>query len=165
MELSANNKEFNSSNVYMDKFIEATLKFDFIIKEILKLGLISDDHLDWIKQMIDSIYIPETSLNTKNKFIPTINDNDINEDGDEEEQRELIKYLSENAELFSKLIGESINYNLSNNYNFTIKSIIKIQSNFRRYLGNKKFKLINKKTLQKKIEAVLVIQKYIRNLK
>lgn len=159
------NIEFNNLKKSNNEWIQSTLKLEYIINQMLNLGFIPEDHLDWIKPMLETIKIPEVSINVKNKYVPTIQDNEIIDDGDDLEQSERIDYLSDEASLFSELIGESISENLTLNRDNTIKCIIKIQSHIKRFILVKKYNLLTNGNIIQKKNSVVTIQKYFRNYK
>ena len=148
-----------------DIWISSTLKLEFIIKQMLDLGFLPKDHIEWIKPMFESIEIPKISIHEKNKYVPTVQDNEIIDDGDNTEQIERLEYLSDEASYFNELIGESISYNIGINRNKTFNSIIKIQSFFRKNLAVNKYNLIKKLNIKEKNKSAIIIQKHIRRYK
>ena len=73
------------------------LKFNFILDEVYKIGAIPDVHLNWINDMRSSIIVPQIAHHIKRRYLPSYEDAQFQDDGDEYEQADRIEEWTREA--------------------------------------------------------------------
>jgi hypothetical protein len=53
------------------EWIGRTLKLQFILDEILKIGALREDHVDWVAPAVEQVEVPEVSIRIKDEYVPT----------------------------------------------------------------------------------------------
>ena len=74
-ELNEQNQKYKEEN---EEWIGRTLKFEYLFKQMKKIGL---KQSDYIFECFEDIEIPEVSIRIKDKFIPTAQTDNIDYDG------------------------------------------------------------------------------------
>ena len=111
-----------------DEWRGAALKFEYLFKEIKRVGL---QQSEWILDSAEDIEIPETSIHIREKFVPTAETDNIDH-VDVETDREIIQELSREAEEFSRALEES---SMMENPQIRRDSAITIQRFYRGYIS------------------------------
>ena len=111
-----------------DEWRGAALKFEYLFKEIKRVGL---QQSEWILDSAEDIEIPETSIHIREKFVPTAETDNIDH-VDEDTESETIQELSREAEEFSRALEES---SMMENPQIRQDSAIMIQRIYRGYIS------------------------------
>ena len=114
-----------------EEWIGSTLKLKFILDEIKKLGILPEDHAEWIQPMVEDIEIPDIPHRVRMRFLPCYEDAHM-EFVSEQDEQELIERLSQEASEYSEMIGE-----LGLIGEETINACVTIQKIFRGFVSRR----------------------------
>lgn len=73
-----------------EEWIGRYLKYNFILDEVYKIGAIPDSQYNWINDMRRSIDVPQIMHHIRRRYLPSYEDAEFQDDGDEVEQAERI---------------------------------------------------------------------------
>jgi len=139
-------------NPVQEKWIGSTLKMKFIFDQIKNLGVLPEDHADWILPMIDDIEIPEVSRQIQQRYLPSYQDAHI-VNVEEVEEMEIYERLSQEASQYSQLLGE--------NPEQTIAAAVFFQKVFR----GRRIRILYGENPQRNIKMATLIQKIYRGFR
>jgi len=132
-----------------DPWIGRTLKLKFIFDEIQKIGVLPEDHAEWILPMVEDVNIPDVSNAVRRRYLPSYEDAHM-EIVDQDEETEIYDNLSRVATEHSEMLGP--------NPEVTIQACLLIQRIFR---GFSIRKLYSHNPVER-VEQVIIIQKMFR---
>ncbi len=139
-----------------EEWIGRTLKLRYLFDQIKKLGVLPDDHAEWILPMVEDMEIPEVSRRIRDRFLPSYTDAHM-EDVDPETESNMIAELSRAAAEHSSLLG--------NNPDQTIAAIGFIQRMVRGYITRQRISSLFGENPQERIKGVNIIQKIYRGFR
>ena len=102
----------NDAENRTEGWVGRTLKLKFLLDEIKKLGILPEDHAEWVIPMVEDIEIPEVSPVLRRRFLPSCEDAHM-EFASEEEETELYERLSRAAAEHSGILGENPEGNIA----------------------------------------------------
>ena len=102
----------NDAENRTEGWVGRTLKLKFLLDEIKKLGILPEDHAEWVIPMVEDIEIPEVSQVLRRRFLPSYEDAHL-EFASEEEETELYERLSRAAAEHSAILGENPEENIA----------------------------------------------------
>jgi hypothetical protein len=105
-------RHLNDAEKRTEGWVGRTLKLKFLLDEIKKLGILPEDHAEWVIPMVEDIEIPEVSQVLRKRFLPSYEDAHM-EFASEEEETEIYERLSRAAAEHSAILGENPEENIA----------------------------------------------------
>ena len=105
-------RHLNDAENRTEGWVGRTLKLKFLLDEIKKLGILPEDHAEWVIPMVEDIDIPEVSHVLRKRFLPSHEDAHM-EFASEEEETEIYERLSRAAAEHSAILGENPEENIA----------------------------------------------------
>ena len=139
-----------------EEWIGRTLKLRYLFDQIQKLGVLPDDHAEWILPMVEDMEIPEVSRRIRDRFLPSYTDAHM-EEVDPEVERDQIAEWSREAAAHSALLGD--------NPEQTIAAIGFIQRIVRGYITRRRISSLFGDNPQERIKAANLIQRIYRGFR
>jgi hypothetical protein len=142
-------RNLNDAENRTEGWVGRTLKLKFLLDEIKKLGILPEDHAEWVIPMVEDIEIPEVSQVLRRRFLPSHEDAHMEFASDEEEETEYYERLSRAAAEHSAI--------LDGNPEENIAACLTIQRIFRGFAMRKKIKTLYGDNPREKISASVII--------
>jgi len=102
----------NDAENRTEGWVGRTLKLKFLLDEIKKLGILPEDHAEWVIPMVEDIEIPEVSQVLRKRFLPSYEDAHM-VFASEEEETEIYERLSRAAAEHSAILDENPEENIA----------------------------------------------------
>ena len=128
-----------------DEWVGRCLRLDFIFKKMKQIGALSEDHDEWVAEMVEDIEFPNGSNHNsiylslpryvRNKYLPSESDADI-QVVLEDDEINIIEDLSREAQAFNQNLSEHFRRNLDENPEIIMNHIRTIQSRYREHISS-----------------------------